>query len=184
MHIADVTHYREAGHGPIDREARRRTTSAYFPRLRAADAPRSACRITVCSLQPSESRLTKSVFHHLRRTAAESIATRFANSVIQSNAHDLRMSRPAPSLAGAARRICPSFCVANLLKAADTLARRIQARRRIAAGMITLNSLRSGDSSWVKTATPIGCSAGGYQLLPHHHRDVHGRGERSRIAAR
>ena len=133
VHIADVTHYVAFG-SPIDREARRRSTSTYFPGFVLPMLPEHLSN-QVCSLQPGEPRLTKSVFITYDE-GGRVVATRFANSVIQSSAR-LTYEQASAAVAEAGGDLPAT--VLRVLKAADTLARRIQARR-IAGGMITLNS--------------------------------------------
>lgn len=83
VHIADVTHY-VGWDTPIDNEAKRRTCSVYLVDRVLPMLPERLCN-DVCSLRPSEDRLTMSV----RMTLSDSgklISAEAMNSVIRSRA--------------------------------------------------------------------------------------------------
>ncbi|MBN2447907.1 MAG: VacB/RNase II family 3'-5' exoribonuclease, partial [Phycisphaerae bacterium] len=132
VHIADVAHFVPVG-GRLDEEACRRGTSVYFPRRVVPMLPPTLSN-GVCSLQPRVVRLTRSVFitydrhGHVRKT-------RCCKSIICSTAR-LTYEQATQALGGAEAGVEPD--VLKLLKHAEHLARRIQARR-IADGMIVLN---------------------------------------------
>jgi ribonuclease R len=131
VHIADVAHFVPLD-GPVDLEARRRGTSAYFPGCVVPMLPEVLSN-GVCSLQPGEPRLAKSVFLTYDR-AGQVVDTRFADSVICSAA---RLTYPQVTAAfeGKPADIGPD--VLALLRRAEGLARRIQCRR-LHDGMIAL----------------------------------------------
>ena len=134
VHIADVAHFVEPG-GPLDAEALARGTSVYFPGRVVPMLP-EALSAGVCSLRPGEPRLTRSVFLSYD-AGGRVVGTRFANTVIQSNAR-LTYEQVTAVLENRPHDIPERIC--HLLVSAAELARRIQRRRR-EAGMIELSSL-------------------------------------------
>lgn len=151
VHVADVAYFVPVG-GALDLEAARRGTSVYFPKHVVPMLPETLSA-GVCSLQPGVDRLARSVFiaydaAGLRRGA------RFANSVIRSTA---RLTYEEASAAIDDDRSPMPAAILELLRDADTLARRIQARR-LSAGMISLAlpevDLRVDDAGRVVDAAP------------------------------
>ncbi len=132
VHIADVSHFVPLG-GPLDREARDRGTSVYFPGYVVPMLPEVLSN-GVCSLQEGQPRLTKSAF--IRYDAAGDVkATRFEETVI-SSAKRLTYEQVDQVLAGKKVRI--SREVRDLLARAEKLARAIR-KRRLRAGMLVLS---------------------------------------------
>jgi ribonuclease R len=80
--IADVGHYVQPGTA-LDEEAYARATSVYFPDRAIAMLP-EALSNGICSLNPNEDRLTKTVAIEFN-VRGEAIGTRFFNSVIRSH---------------------------------------------------------------------------------------------------
>ena len=132
VHIADVAHFVQPA-GVIDREARLRGTSAYFPGFVVPMLPETLSN-SVCSLQPKVPRFAKSVFMTYDAHARVS-GVRLCNSVIRSDAR-LTYEEASAILDGARPRL-PKDAV-RLLLDANKLARRIQ-KRRHANGMIVLS---------------------------------------------
>jgi len=81
VHIADVSHYVRPG-SALDREARERGTSIYFPDRVIPMLPEKLSN-NLCSLRENEDRLTKTVFIHYS-AAGEALKHEFRNSVIRS----------------------------------------------------------------------------------------------------
>src|SRR5437763_16029730 len=81
VHIADVSYYVRPG-SPIDREARLRGTSVYFPD-RAVPMLPFELSTNVCSLLPREDRLVISALIELDRQG-EPVALDFCRGVIRS----------------------------------------------------------------------------------------------------
>jgi ribonuclease R len=132
VHIADVSHFVPLD-GEVDREARERGTSVYFPRLVIPMLPESLSN-SVCSLQEREDRLTKSAF--ITYDSEGNVKrTRFANSVICSTKR-LTYRQATALLEGAGLRM--SAKVVALLKAMEKLARTIR-KRRLREGMLVLD---------------------------------------------
>ena len=131
VHIADVAHFVPTG-GALDREARRRGTSVYFPGLVLPMLP-EALSAGVCSLQPGQPRYARSVFITYDGHARV-VETRFARTLIRSAAR-LTYEAASAALEGTAGDLPPP--VLGLLREAATLARRIR-QRRIRDGMISL----------------------------------------------
>ncbi len=131
VHIADVAHFVPAG-GALDREARRRGTSVYFPGLVLPMLP-EPLSAGVCSLQPGQPRYARSVFITYDRHARV-LETRFARTLIRSTAR-LTYEAASAALAGAPGDLPAP--VVGLLHEAAALARRIR-RRRLRDGMISL----------------------------------------------
>lgn len=132
VHIADVAHFVPEG-GVLDREARLRGTSVYFPGYVVPMLPETLSN-SVCSLQPEQPRFTRSVFLTYNERA-EIVERHFANSVIRSHAR-LTYEQVTEILEGRAHD--HSKEVVGLLRTADQLARRIR-ERRLREGMIVLN---------------------------------------------
>lgn len=131
VHIADVAHF-VPPNGPVDLEARKRGTSAYFPGRVVPMLPEVLSN-DVCCLKPGEPRFAKSVFMTYDRHA-KLVDTSFCNSVILSDAR-LTYDEVAAALDGEPLEIPTQ--VLELLKRAERLARQIHQRRR-RHGMISL----------------------------------------------
>ncbi len=82
VHIADVSHY-VAWDSEIDREARKRATSVYFPDRVTPMLPKELSE-DLCSLRPGVDRLAMTVEMDFDRNG-ERIKTRFYPSIIRSN---------------------------------------------------------------------------------------------------
>jgi len=142
VHIADVSYFVADGTA-LDAEARRRGNSSYFPGHVIPMLPEILSN-GVCSLQEAVPRLCKSAFITLDENARP-VATRFANTVIQSRRR-LRYTEAQDIIDGkqeirhpeGARRLrdYPDEVV-ELLRQMNSLARRIQ-KRRLAAGQLVL----------------------------------------------
>ena len=130
VHIADVSHFVREG-GQLDADARRRTTSVYFPRRVIPMLPEVLSN-GVCSLQEGRSRYCKSAFIAYDREG-NVLRTRLAETVIRSARRltYVEAQRIIDGKAGARPEIV------ELLRGMDDLARRIEARRR-EAGMLHL----------------------------------------------
>lgn len=138
VHIADVAHFVPPG-SALDAEAYERGNSVYFPGYVVPMLP-EALSNGVCSLQPGEPRYCKSVFIDYDPDGRV-VGTRFANSLIQSSC---RLSyEEATAILEQREEIRPADApvaaqaVTSLLRQADSLARRIRARR-LRDGMIVL----------------------------------------------
>jgi ribonuclease R len=131
IHIADVAHF-VCEDGPIDEEAKKRTTSVYLPRTVIPMLPEVLSN-GVCSLQEREARLTKSAFitYDSHGNVKE---TRLANTVIKSTKR-LTYDQVTQVLGGKPGRT--SAKVVALIKEMDKLARRIR-KRRLKDGMLQL----------------------------------------------
>ncbi len=81
VHIADVAHYVHRG-SPLDREARLRATSVYFPSRAVPMLPESLSN-GICSLNPLVERLVMSVVMHLDHDA-RILSAEFTPGVIRS----------------------------------------------------------------------------------------------------
>jgi ribonuclease R len=132
VHIADVSYFVQPG-GALDREARGRANSVYFPRLVIPMLPEVLSN-GVCSLQEHEPRLTKSAFITYD-AGGRRLRARFANTVIRS-AKRLTYGQATQILAGKTGGYPKE--VVELLRRMDALARKIQ-RRRLANGMLVLD---------------------------------------------
>src|SRR5262249_16420184 len=117
----------------LDREARERGNSVYFPRHVIPMLPEILSN-GVCSLQEREARFCKSAFIQYDNDG-EVIGARFANTVI-SSAKRLTYRQASGAIDGQTGGL--SREVAELLRRMDTLARIIQ-KRRLAAGQIVLD---------------------------------------------
>ena len=82
VHIADVSHYVREG-SLLDREARNRGNSVYFPD-RAVPMLPEPLSAGICSLKPAEDRLAQSVFLDFD-SRGNVLGTRFADAVIRSH---------------------------------------------------------------------------------------------------
>ena len=81
VHIADVSHYVRRG-SALDREARLRGTSVYFPNRAVPMLPEELSN-GICSLNPKEDRLVMSAIMELDATG-EIVGAEFAPGVIRS----------------------------------------------------------------------------------------------------
>ncbi|MBU0637562.1 MAG: ribonuclease R [Planctomycetes bacterium] len=155
VHIADVAHFVRAG-SPLDNEARLRGNSVYFPGYVVPMLPEVLSN-GVCSLQPGEPRLTKSVFLTYDNRGRGTDA-KFCNSVIQS-ACRLTYAQATAVLADKPAEFASD--IVNLLKAAEHLARRVQSRR-LADGMLVLTlpevDIRLGPDGRIVDARPADTS--------------------------
>jgi len=132
VHIADVSHFVEAGR-PLDGEAGRRGNSVYLPRHVIPMLPEILSN-GLCSLQEGQPRLCKSAFIQYDRTGNRKQA-RFANTVIQSTKR-LTYREAGSILEGEVGGYAEA--VVKLLKEMERLARIIQ-KRRLRDGMIVLD---------------------------------------------
>jgi ribonuclease R len=131
VHIADVAHFVVPG-GVLDRTARERSNSIYFPNHVIPMLPEILSN-GLCSLQEAQPRLTKSAFITYDGKGRV-VSTRFANSVIRSTKR-LTYGEATAILAGQVRGY--DRRVVELLRAMERLAKLIQ-QRRIRAGMLVL----------------------------------------------
>ena len=132
VHIADVSHFVREG-GPLDVEARQRTTSVYFPRRVVPMLPEILSN-GVCSLQEGQDRFCLSAF--IRYDADANVTgTRFAETVIRS-AKRLTYRQAQGILDGKTGGYAGE--IVELLRQMERLARSIEARRR-KAGMLHLD---------------------------------------------
>ena len=131
VHIADVAYFVREG-GALDREARARSNSVYLPRTVIPMLP-EALSNGVCSLQERQPRLTKSAFITYD-AQGRVLRSRVANTIIQS-AKRLTYEQASTILEGKTGRI--SAKVVSLLRAMETLAKTIRARR-LREGMLEL----------------------------------------------
>ena len=133
VHIADVSCFVQPG-TCLDRDARQRGTSVYFPDRVIPMLPHTLSS-DICCLKPNVPRLTKSVFITYDKSA-QVVGTRFANSVIRSGAR-LTYDEVTDVLDG--RNEVIEENVRKLLRHAERLARRIL-KRRLTRGMLVLNA--------------------------------------------
>ena len=132
VHIADVSYFVAEG-TDLDKEARLRSTSVYFPRRVVPMLPEILSN-GVCSLQEGQRRYCKSAFITYDRDAAVT-GTRFSESVISSARRLTYLD---------AQGICDgktggySAQVVELMRQMESLARQIESRRR-KAGMLHLD---------------------------------------------
>jgi len=131
VHIADVSHFVRPGTA-LDREARLRGNSVYFPGHVVPMLPEVLSN-GVCSLQPDQPRYVLSVFLDYD-SHGEVHETRFTRGLIRSAAR-LTYEQVTAALEGRGEEVSPA--VLEMLRRADTLARRIR-ERRLATGMISL----------------------------------------------
>ena len=132
VHIADVSHFVVEG-GALDAEARLRSNSVYFPRRVIPMLPEVLSN-GVCSLQEGQRRFCKSAFMHYDEDG-NLLGTKLAETVICS-AKRLHYIEAQGILEGKTGGYSPA--VVELLRRMDSLAKRIQARRK-KAGMIHLD---------------------------------------------
>jgi ribonuclease R len=132
VHIADVAHFVPEG-SPLDREARGRGTSVYFPRWVLPMLPETLSN-GVCSLQEGIPRFARSAFITYDR-AGQVLERRLAATVIRSTKR-LTYEQAQAVCDGKTAGVDPE--VIRLVTGLEALARRIEARRR-AAGMIHLD---------------------------------------------
>jgi len=136
VHIADVSHFVPEG-SALDRAARRRGNSVYLPGQTLPMLPEMLSN-GICSLQPGQSRYTKSVYLTYDKDGRVQ-STRFANTIIQSRAR-LTYQQADRVLKGDSGGFSEE--VVALLRDMETLARLIEARRR-RAGMLQLKMTTS-----------------------------------------
>ncbi len=132
VHIADVSHFVVEG-SPLDREARERATSTYFPKHVIPMLPEVLSN-GLCSLQEKQPRLVKSAFMTYN-ARGEVVRVRFANSLIQS-AKRLTYAQATRIIEGKPGRFAKATI--DLVKRMETLARAIEERRR-RGGMLELD---------------------------------------------
>ena len=151
VHIADVSHFVREG-GALDREAKARGNSVYFPRKVLPMLP-GVLSNGVCSLQQGQRRFCKSAFIRYDRNG-EVAGTRFAETVIRS-VRRLTYTEAQSILDGK----CGGYeaAVVDLLGRMQRLAEAIEQRRR-RAGMLHLDlpevELVLDDSGKVVDAVP------------------------------
>lgn len=132
VHIADVAHFVREG-TQLDKEAKERATSAYFPKRVVPMLPEVLSN-GVCSLQEGQRRYCKSAFITYDRDGRV-VRTRVAETVIRS-CKRLTYTEAQAIIDGQAGGHAPA--VVELLGDLDRLARAIE-KRRAAAGMIHLD---------------------------------------------
>ncbi len=126
VHIADVSAYVRPG-GPLDREAFARATSVYFPGTVLPMLP-PALSEDLCSLRPGELRPVQTVILDVdARGLARRI--RVADGVIRSAAR-LTYRQVAAALEGRRRYAGIPPAILEMLRTADGLRERLEARRR------------------------------------------------------
>ncbi len=126
VHIADVAYFVEES-GLIDREARRRGTSVYFPGTVFPMLPPSLSD-DLCSLRPGVDRLVQTVILDID-AKGEPTKVRFADGVIRSAAR-LTYTQVADAIDGKARPKGIPRKVLPMLHAADRLREALEDRRR------------------------------------------------------
>lgn len=131
VHIADVSHFVREGTA-LDDQARRRATSVYFPRRVVPMLPEVLSN-GVCSLQEGVRRFCKTIFITYD-AEGNVVGSRAVESVICS-AKRLTYTQAQGILDGAVGGYSPK--VVQLVTDMQTLARAIEARRRL-AGMLHL----------------------------------------------
>lgn len=131
VYIADVSNF-VLPDGDLDKEARERGNSAYFPGFVIPMLPEVLSN-GVCSLQEGVPRLAKAALIRCDKQG-KVLGTRFANGVIQS-AKRLTYKQATQILGGKVGGYPPE--VVDLVQRMDRLARIIQRRRR-EEGMLTL----------------------------------------------
>ncbi|MBT3278424.1 MAG: ribonuclease R [Phycisphaerales bacterium] len=132
VHIADVAHFVQSG-TPLDREAKARSTSTYFPRRVVPMLPEILSN-GVCSLQEGQPRLVKSAYITYDKDG-KVLSTRFAESIITS-AKRLTYGQAQDILEGKTDGFEQD--VIDLVSDMSTLAKAIEERRR-RKGMIHLD---------------------------------------------
>jgi len=136
VHIADVAHFVPEG-SALDRAARLRGNSVYLPGKTLPMLPEMLSN-GVCSLQPGQTRYTKSVFLTYNKDGQVRSA-RFANSLIKSKAR-LTYQEADRALKGEVTGLPRD--VAVLLHEMEALAHTIENRRR-RAGMLQLQAFEN-----------------------------------------
>ncbi len=131
VHIADVAHFVEIG-SPLDREARARGTSVYFPDRVLPMFPERLSN-DLCSLRPHEPRLVQSAILDFDRSG-EPRAVRFADGVIRSAAR-LTYRQVASAIEGIPAEPPVPRKILSMLRTADRL-REMLERRRFARGSV------------------------------------------------
>jgi len=126
VHIADVGHFVRPA-GALDREARRRGTSVYFPDTVIPMFPERLSN-DLCSLRPGEDRLVQSVILDLDRSGVLH-GVRFADGVIRSAAR-LTYSQVGAVVEGGRRRAGVPESLIPMLRLADRLRGVLEARHR------------------------------------------------------
>jgi len=132
VHIADVSHF-VVPNSDLDKEARLRGNSVYFPGLVIPMLPELLSN-GVCSLQEGEPRLVKSAFITYD-SRGEVSGQRFSNSMIKS-AKRLTYQEATHILEGRTGGFPAE--VIDLIRQMEELARIIQ-KRRVAEGMLSLD---------------------------------------------
>ncbi len=132
VHIADVSNFIPAG-SALDKEARQRATSVYFPRRVVPMLPEVLSN-GICSLQEGENRYCKTAFIEYDAQGNRT-ASRYCESVIAS-ARRLTYTQAQDIIDGRSGDYPPA--VVELVQRMDRVARVIEARRR-KAGMIHLD---------------------------------------------
>ncbi|MFH0982603.1 MAG: ribonuclease R [Planctomycetota bacterium] len=132
VHIADVAYFVCPG-GALDKEARERSNSVYFPSYVVPMLPEVLSN-GLCSLQEGQPRLAKSAFITYDRKG-KVVSARFSNSLIQSSRR-LTYQEATVILEGRSEGYDEE--VVALLKEMERLAKAIQARR-MRDGMLVLN---------------------------------------------
>ena len=126
VHVADVSFYVKPG-DTIDLEAGARGTSVYFPDRVYPMVPERLSD-DLCSLRPGEDRLVQSVVIDFDKKG-DVVATRFADGVIRSAAR-LTYTQVADLIEGRAERAPMAREVATMLRSAETLRNKLEAKRR------------------------------------------------------
>jgi ribonuclease R len=132
VHIADVSQFVRPG-SPLDKEARERANSVYFPRLVIPMLPEVLSN-GLCSLQEGQTRLTKSAFITYDSQGRRA-SSRFANTIIRSTKR-LTYDQAVRILSGKIGRT--SRKVVALLRQMESLARTVH-ERRLNDGMLVLD---------------------------------------------
>ncbi len=132
IHIADVSEFIPPG-SPLDEEARSRGNSIYLPGKTIPMLPEILSN-GICSLQPDQPRLTKSVYITYD-DRGNIVSRRYANSLIHSQAR-LTYEQAERALKGHTKGLTKD--VIGLLQNMDALSRRIEKRRQ-ANGMLHLD---------------------------------------------
>jgi ribonuclease R len=134
VHIADVSHYVRPG-SALDRDARERGTSVYFPDLTLPMLPERLSN-GICSLRPAEPRLTLSVLMEVGADGRVG-ASEFVPSVIRT-AHRLTYTSVFKILEGDEEEAARYADVAPDLRTMRELAEALRGRR-LAGGSLDLD---------------------------------------------
>ncbi|MCK4658940.1 MAG: ribonuclease R, partial [Phycisphaerae bacterium] len=132
VHIADVAYF-VARDGLLDKEARERSNSVYFPNYVIPMLPEVLSN-GLCSLQEDQPRLTKSAFITYDRRG-KVVSERFVNGVIRSSRR-LTYADATSILDGKTRGFAGE--VVTLLRWMERLAKTIR-KRRVREGMLVLD---------------------------------------------